>query len=124
VRPTDLREVDWVATASGTICRQWLSRMYVGTGTSPRIVHEASEFDSHVAVVAAGLAVALVPRLGRAALPSEVVAVPVVDPVPERTVTALHRRSMDSAPAVQALLAALLAAPVNDLPAGAASPTP
>ena len=36
-----------------------------------------------------------------------VAAVPVVDPVPERTVTALHRRSMDSSPAVQALLAAL-----------------
>jgi DNA-binding transcriptional LysR family regulator len=121
VRPTDLREVDWVATANGTICRQWLSRMYVGTGTSPRIVHEAAEYESHIAVVAAGLAVALVPRLGRAVLPPEVVALPVVDPVPERTVTALHRRSMDSAPAVQAFLDALLVASVADLPADAGS---
>lgn len=121
VRPTDLRDVDWVATAAGTICRQWLSRMYVGTGTTPRIVHEAAEFDSHVAVVAAGLAVALVPRLGRAALPPEVVAVPVVDPVPERTVTALNRRSMDSAPAVRALLAALVGAAGDPLARGASA---
>lgn len=107
--PRDLVPVTWVATPAGTICRQWLDRMYVGTGASPRIAHECAEFDSHLALVAADLGVALVPRLGRAALPPEVVAVPVRDPVPERTVTALHRRSMDSSPAVQVLLQTLLA---------------
>lgn len=107
VTPRDLLEVDWVATAEGTICRQWLSRMYVGTGRSPRIAHVSGEFDSHLALVRAGLGVALVPRLGRSALPDDVVALTALDPVPERTVSVLHRRSMDGSPAVRAVVAAL-----------------
>jgi len=104
VTPHDLVDVAWVATPEGTICRQWLTRMYVGTGAVPRIAHTCLEFDSHVALVVAGLGVALVPRLGRSALPPRVVALPVHDPVPERTVTALHRRTMDGSPAVRAVL--------------------
>ena len=110
VTPRDLLEVDWVATAEGTICRQWLSRMYVGTGRSPRIAHVSGEFDSHLALVRAGLGVALVPRLGRAVLPDDVVALTALDPVPERTVSVLHRRSMDGSPAVRAVVAALAGA--------------
>lgn len=107
VTPHDLVDVAWVATPEGTICRQWLSRMYVGTGAAPRIAHTCLEFDSHLALVAAGLGVALVPRLGRSALPAGVVAVRVHDPVPERTVTALHRRTMDDSPAVRVLVESL-----------------
>lgn len=107
VTPRDLLDEGWIATPVGTICRQWLSRMYVGTGRVPRIAHEAMEFESHIALVEAGLGIALVPRLGRQDLPDGVVAVPAYDPVPTRTVTALHRRSTTSSPAVQAVLAAL-----------------
>ena len=39
--------------------------MYLGTGRQPRIAHESLEFQSHLALVAAGLGIALVPRLGR-----------------------------------------------------------
>lgn len=107
VTPADLVEERWVATPEGTICRQWLNRMYVGTGRLPRIAHVAMEFESHLALVAAGLGIALVPQLGRAALAEELVAVPAKDPVPNRTVLALHRRSMADSPAIGALLAAL-----------------
>lgn len=107
VTPRDLLDEGWIATPVGTICRQWLSRMYVGTGRVPRIAHEAMEFESHIGLVEAGLGVALVPRLGRQELPDGVVAVPAYDPVPTRTVTALHRRSTASSPAVQAVLTAL-----------------
>jgi DNA-binding transcriptional LysR family regulator len=110
VTPADLVEEGWIATPDGTICRQWLNRMYVGTGRRPRIVHEAMEFDSHLALVRAGLGVALVPRLGRAALTEELVAVPAEDPVPTRRVLALHRRSMADSPAIAALLDGLEAA--------------
>jgi len=108
VTPHDLLDEGWVATPEGTICRQWLSRMYVGTGRIPRIAHEAMEFESHLALVEAGLGIALVPRLGRQDLPDGVVAVPAYDPVPTRTVIALHRRSTASSPAVQAVVAALM----------------
>lgn len=103
----DLVEVSWIATPEGTICRQWLSRMYDGTGRPPRIAHVSAEFDSHLALVAAGLGVALVPRMGRAALTVDLVAVRVVDPEPVRLVDALHRRTMTQSPAVSAVLAGL-----------------
>lgn len=105
--PHDLVDEGWIATPSGTICRQWLSRMYDGTGRRPRIVHESMEFASHASLVAAGLGIALIPRLGREALGDELVAVPAHDPVPTRDVVALHRRTMRDSPAVQAVLDAL-----------------
>lgn len=107
VTPKDLLDEGWIATPEGTICRQWLLRMYDGTGRLPRIVHQSLEFDSHVALVRAGLGIALVPRLGRQPLPAEVVAVPAHRPEPTRTITALHRRSMAASPAIRCLLEAL-----------------
>ena len=65
VTPRDLAGEDWIATPEGSICRQWLLRMYEGTGRLPRIAHVSMEFDSHLALVRAGLGIALVPRLGR-----------------------------------------------------------
>ena len=108
VSPRDLLDVAWIATPQGTICREWLGRMYDGTGRLPHVAHVSLEFDSHVALVRAGLGVALVPRIGRGPLPDDVVAVAAHDPVPRRTITVLHRRSMTASPAVQAVLAALL----------------
>lgn len=106
VTPHDLVDVDWVATPEDTICRQWLHRMYDGTGHAPRVAHVSGEFECHLALAAAGLGVALVPRLGRAELGDGLVAVPVREPVPTRLVDALHRRSMAESPAVRAVLAA------------------
>ena len=109
VTPRDLAEEDWVATPEGSICRQWLERMYDGTGSLPRIAHVSMEFDSHLALVRAGLGIALIPRLGRSPLGDDLVAVPVADPVPSREIIGLHRVSMSDSPAIAALLAALRA---------------
>ena len=65
------------------------------------------EFDSHLALVGAGLGIALVPRLGRQPLGEGLVAVPAHDPVPTREVLAVHRRSMSDSPSVRAVLDAL-----------------
>jgi DNA-binding transcriptional LysR family regulator len=107
VSPRDLVDEGWIATPEGTICRQWLTRMYAGTGRLPRIAHTAMEFDSHLALVRAGLGIALVPRLGRQPLGDELVAVPAHDPEPTRDVIAVHRRSMAESPAIRAVLASL-----------------
>ncbi|WP_244929293.1 LysR family transcriptional regulator [Nocardioides sp. W7] len=112
VTPADLVDEDWIATPEGTICRQWLNRMYDGTGRLPRIAHTAMEFDSHLALVRAGLGIALVPRLGRQPLDG-VVAVRAHDPVPTRDVVAVHRRSMADSPAVSAVLAALATSSID-----------
>jgi DNA-binding transcriptional LysR family regulator len=110
VTPRDLAGEDWIATAEGTICRQWLNRMYDGTGHLPRIAHVSMEFETHLALVRAGLGVALIPRLGRAPLGEDLAAVPVADPLPSREIIALHRASMSDSPALAALLGALSAA--------------
>ena len=107
VAPRDLVDEGWIATPEGTICRQWLTRMYAGTGRLPRIAHTAMEFDSHLALVRAELGIALVPRLGRQPLGADLVAVPAHDPVPTREVIAVHRRSMADSPAVRAVLEGL-----------------
>ncbi|MET3960690.1 DNA-binding transcriptional LysR family regulator [Marmoricola sp. OAE513] len=110
VTPADLVEERWIATPEGTICRQWLSRMYAGTGGLPRIEHVSMEFESHLALVAAGLGIALIPRLGRGPLPEGTSAVRVREPVPSRQTIAIWRRSQDSSPAVRAVVEALVAA--------------
>ncbi|MCW2793862.1 MAG: LysR family transcriptional regulator [Nocardioides sp.] len=107
VSPHDLVDEDWIATPEGTICRQWLTRMYDGTGRLPRIAHQSMEFDSHLAMVRAGLGIALVPRLGRQPLGDGLVAVAAHDPEPTREIVAVHRRSMTESPAVAAVLASL-----------------
>jgi DNA-binding transcriptional LysR family regulator len=107
VKPPDLVDERWIATPEGTICRQWLMRMYAGTGRMPRIEHTSMEFDSHLALVSAGLGIALVPRLGRSPLPANTRALEVEDPVPEREVIAVWRHSQGRSPAVKALVGAL-----------------
>lgn len=109
VTPRDLRDERWIATPEGTICRQWLSRMYAGTGRLPHIEHVSMEFDSHLALVSAGLGIALVPRLGRSPLPRDTRAIAVKDPVPEREVIAVWRKSQSRSPAIRALVAGLAA---------------
>ena len=108
VTPHDLVDEGWIATPEGTICRQWLTRMYDGTGRLPRIAHQSMEFQSHLALVRAGLGIALIPRLGREELTDDLVAVPACDPVPTRSIVAVHRRSMADSPAVQAVVGALV----------------
>jgi DNA-binding transcriptional LysR family regulator len=109
ITPHDVVEEAWIATPEGSICREWLARMYVGTGRAPRIAHESMEFDSHLALVRAGLGIALVPRMGRSPLGDDLVAVAVSDPVPTRELIVVHRRS-NASPAVEAVLDALAAA--------------
>lgn len=110
VTPRDLVDEGWIATPEGTICRQWLTRMYDGTGRLPRIAHQSMEFDSHLAMVRVGLGIALVPRLGRQPLGPDLVAVRARRPVPTRDVVALHRRSMADSPAVRAVVGRLRSA--------------
>ena len=107
VTPHDLVDEGWIATPEGTICREWLGRMYQGTGRQPRIAHVSMEFQSHLAMVRAGLGIALVPRLGREALTEDLVAVAAHDPVPVRDIVAVHRRSMAESPALKVVVGAL-----------------
>jgi len=99
-----------------SLCSEELFR---GDPNPPRINFRCLEFASQVALVEAGAAVALVPRLGRGQLPAGVVAVPVREPVPTRPITLIWRATMTEAPAVRAIRALLTASTATSQPAAA-----
>jgi DNA-binding transcriptional LysR family regulator len=72
--------------------------MFAGFSTPPQVRFWSWEFASQTRLVAEGVAVALIPRLGRGPLPSEVVAVPLIDPIPTRVIEVLWRESMSASP--------------------------
>ena len=69
VTPADVADEHWVSVSPGSICHQWLTKMLHDVGRVPLIDCYSQEFASHIALVEQGLAIALVPRLGRGPLP-------------------------------------------------------
>jgi DNA-binding transcriptional LysR family regulator len=105
VRVADLAGAEWVTWPGSQICGGWLTR----TLPDPRVAHTASEHSTQLALVAAGLGLALIPRLGRDPLPPAVRLVP-LDPAPVRRVLATWRTPTSPRPALVAVLGALAAA--------------
>lgn len=99
VRREDLRNERWITQPPGTVCHDWLLRTLRAAGCEPLIAHRAEENHTQVALVAAGLGVALVPRLGRGPLPEQVAAVRLA-PVPRRRLHALWRSGAARRPAI------------------------
>jgi DNA-binding transcriptional LysR family regulator len=102
----------WITATPGTMCHTMTVRACQAAGFRPRVRHRIDEFDTVLALVAAGQGVALVPRLA------------VVDPPPGVRLTALplhrqtriaYRSGADGHPAVSALAAALRASVPADL---------
>lgn len=109
LHPEELAGERWVATFEATICRQWLRRLFDGVPNAPRVVHESMEFANHLELARAGLAVALIPRLGRGPLGPDLVAIPTADPASTRDVHAVHRRTQADSPALRVALDAVVA---------------
>lgn len=101
VEPADLVDERWISTPHGAICNEALLRIFADLGRVPDIKVYDPDFATHIALVEQGAVVALVPRLGRPALPPEVVFVPVVNPVQARQVGIVHRRTMAASPGIR-----------------------
>ncbi|MFG3657380.1 LysR family transcriptional regulator [Streptomyces sp. NPDC047706] len=99
VRRQELGGQRWVCQPPGRVCHDWLMRTLRSAGHEPDVVHMAEENPTLVALVAAGLGVALIPRLGRGPLPGGVVEVP-LDPLPVRHLYALWREGAARRPAI------------------------
>jgi DNA-binding transcriptional LysR family regulator len=102
----ELAAEDWISWSTGQICHDWLIRTLRTDGTEPRILHTASEHSTQLALVAAGLGTALIPRLGREPAPPSIRFVP-LDPLPTRRIFALWRASSAARPAISATIDAL-----------------
>ncbi|MFD5820351.1 LysR family transcriptional regulator [Streptomyces sp. NPDC127038] len=99
VRREDLGGQRWICQPPGRVCHDWLVRTLRVAGSEPDIVHQAEENPTLIALVAAGLGVALIPRLGRGPLPAGVVEV-ALDPLPVRRLYALWRAGAARRPAI------------------------
>ncbi|MDT0330557.1 LysR family transcriptional regulator [Nocardiopsis lambiniae] len=95
----DLAGERWICQPPGTVCHDWLTRTMRAIGTEPDIAHYVAEYQTQVALVAAGLGIAVVPRLGRGTLPDDVAVRP-VDPTPVRGIAVLWREGTSRRPAV------------------------
>ena len=69
VRLPGALDLPWVAGPPGSATRSVLDRLGRDAGVTPRIAHETLEFPAVLALVRAGLGVALVPRLALPAVP-------------------------------------------------------
>ncbi|HEV2782134.1 MAG TPA: LysR family transcriptional regulator [Actinophytocola sp.] len=101
-----LTDETWVASTVGTICYEWLTSTLRNAGHEPRISHQAAEFPTQLALVSAGLGVALMPRLAGDFVPPDVRLIP-VDPTISRRVFAVWREETTRRPSVQAFLTTL-----------------
>ncbi|MEU3599386.1 LysR substrate-binding domain-containing protein [Streptomyces sp. NPDC006798] len=106
VRREELTGERWICQPPGTVCHDWLIRTLRTAGCEPDLVHQAEENHTQIALVAAGLGIAVMPRLGRGPLPAGVTAVP-LDPVPRRRLYALWRSRAARRPAIGATVTAL-----------------
>jgi DNA-binding transcriptional LysR family regulator len=103
---TDLAQERWIAGCPR--CRTHLLALATKAGFRPDVRHSTDDYVVVQKLVAAGLAVALLPRLALTAFRDErVVAVPIAGN-PSRRIAVVHRREATAMPAVQAGLRALV----------------
>jgi DNA-binding transcriptional LysR family regulator len=90
IKLSDVAGEEWIAWPSGSICHDFLMHTLRKSGHEPKIAHTAGEYETQLALVAAGLGCCVLPRLGRGAVPKGVTVLP-SDPALRRHVYAAWR---------------------------------
>ncbi|NUS13652.1 MAG: LysR family transcriptional regulator [Streptomyces sp.] len=103
---SDVASERWICQPPGSVCHEWLVTTLREAGTEPDMAFQVGEYGTQVALVAAGLGIALVPRLGRGAIP-EGVRVLRLEPAPVRRLYALWRQGASRRPAIEVAVATL-----------------
>ncbi|GID92087.1 LysR substrate-binding domain-containing protein [Amorphoplanes digitatis] len=110
------RGAAWILASPGTLCHTATEHVCRAAGFTPRARHQADDFATVLALVAAGQGVSLVPELAAAGTPAGVRLIPL--PTRRRNRIA-YRRGAAGHPAVSAFVSAIRAATgVAGLPAG------
>ena len=118
----DLAGEPWITWPLGSICHDWLRQTLRRHGHDPLVRHTASEYATQLALVAAGLGAAVLPRLGRGPVPAGVRVVG-VRPALHRHVYAIWRADATRRTAITAAVAAFtLEATALRAPARLATP--
>ncbi|GID31758.1 LysR family transcriptional regulator [Paractinoplanes brasiliensis] len=93
----------WIAAPAGDVCHQWLLRAIPGV----RPDFHVGEFETQLTLIAAGLGVAVIPRLARSKDLPPGVRVVHVTPEPKRRVVVAWREASAARPAIGAAVEAL-----------------
>jgi DNA-binding transcriptional LysR family regulator len=98
----------WIVDRLGRPHRQLVFNSCAEAGFTPTVAHEAVEWDTAAALVAAGFGVCLVPRLARLPSGYPIVRVPLRgDPAPSRHIRTVVRRGSGSQPVLAEALEVL-----------------
>lgn len=106
---TDHAHSPWVMEPRGTSSRHFAEQTCRRAGFEPDVRYETADLQAHIALVAAGEAVSLLPGLMWVAVPRTLSPAPLPDE-PKRSVFAALRATTTVDPAVTAVLSALRAA--------------
>ncbi len=101
----ELRDQAWVDNdvARGP-CRQGVLDACSTVGFSPAFHIETQDYPTAIRFVAEGMGITVIPRLGLDTLPDSVVAVPIVNPTPRRSISVRVRDTAANHPAVIRML--------------------
>ncbi|MFF4749830.1 LysR family transcriptional regulator [Streptomyces sp. NPDC002514] len=97
---------EWITWGAGEFCHEWLMFTLRSRGVEPILGHRAAETHTQLSLVAAGLGVCIVPRLGRHPVPPGVVTIPLKQRV-RRHVYVVWRADADRRPSIRAAVEAL-----------------
>jgi DNA-binding transcriptional LysR family regulator len=107
VRLEQLREEPWVQTSAASACARHVVRSCHAAGFEPRVSFESDDYQTVQGLVAAGVGVALIPRLALWTRREDIAVCELGPPAPSRRLTAAlpaRARLVPSAPAILGVL--------------------
>ena len=108
VQLADLADEAWIMDRPGRPYHQLLQSACAAAGFTPAVAHHAAEWDTGVAMVAAGLGIALIPRLAHPPVGYPVVRVALSgEPAPSRRIVTGIRRGSREHPTIATALRTL-----------------
>ncbi len=103
----DLSDEDWVQTSAASPCARHVVRSCLAAGFEPRVSFESDDYATVQGLVAAGVGVALIPRLALGAHHSGVVVRPLDPSSPTRQIVVATPAGPGAAPAARSMVRVL-----------------
>jgi DNA-binding transcriptional LysR family regulator len=104
---SDLRSQDWVQTSESSPCARHVVRSCLAAGFEPHVTFESDDYETVQGLVAAGVGVALIPRLALTRVHPGVVVRGLAPRSPARKVIAATTGGPGVAPAAKSMIAVL-----------------
>jgi DNA-binding transcriptional LysR family regulator len=101
---TDLREEDWVQTSASSPCARHVVRSCLAAGFEPHVTFESDDYETVQGLVAAGVGVALIPRLALTRVHPGIVVRELSPASPTRRVVAATMLGPGVAPAAKTMI--------------------